>query len=127
MEVQTSVQQRTTQPGGQEDLLAPQSDTLGSIATGVNAAEGKQDENDAPSPAQVVGVGVLIAATAIIVGVFGAGFMRKRIEQTVRRLSRRVVDGSYDINVPLMLPVAIAEALREMLVGRRVMAPPPAD
>lgn len=124
MAVQPSVQQRATQIGSQEDRLVSRSATPGSITTGVNASEGKQDENGAPSTSEVVGVGVLIAATAIIAGVFGAGFMGKRIEKTVRRLSRRIVDSSYDINIPLMLPLAIAETLREMLVGRRVMAPP---
>jgi hypothetical protein len=135
MTVQTSVQQHVAQPDLKEDLLASHSadqsmtreQQQGSIAEGLREAKGEQDRNVATTTPAVGGVGVLIGVALVIVGVFVAGLMGITTEQAVRRLFRRVVDSSYDINVPLLLPVAVVETVREMLVGRRVMAPPPGE
>lgn len=59
----------------------------------------------------------ILAASAL----FAAGFMRPQLERALRRLFERVVD----MDVPLMLPVYMAEAVQELLVERRMIAKRP--
>lgn len=72
----------------------------------------------ARSAAIDVGVAAVVAAT-----LFVAGLMRSRIERVVRRL----IENAEDIDVPLSLPIAVVETVREVLADRRIVAESSAD
>lgn len=61
-----------------------------------------------------------LACVAILVvsALFVAGFMRPQLE----RILRRLVEQIEDMDVPLMLPVYIAEVAQELLTERRMIA-----
>jgi len=67
----------------------------------------------------------LIAGGAILVAValFAAGFMRTGIEQALRR----VVDRFAEVEVPVVLPLTIAETVRELRTDKRIMSEARAD
>lgn len=113
------ISQTSIQPQAPSHVQPP-----GSSATGENIASGTPDADGGPSTTQVAGAGILVAAMALIVTVFVAGFMRTRVERGVRHTYRRLADIADDIDVPLLLPLTIVETIREVLAGRRVMAPP---
>lgn len=92
-----------------------------SAADDMKLAEEKQDANGRTSAAQFAGAGMLIAAVAIILGVFGAGFMRTRVERGFRHLFRRLADSAENIDIPLLLPLTLVETLLELLADRRIM------
>ncbi len=131
MTAQTSIQQRAAPSGGQVDLLtshgaaqAMGQQQPGSFTPGLGEAQGEHDGHGDIHTAKVASVSLLVAGAAIIVTVFAAGFMRTRVERGLGRLFRRIADSADEIEVPLLLPLTIAETIREVLAGRRVMAPP---
>ncbi len=131
MTAQTSIQQRATQSGSRVDLRASPSaaqDTSQpqpvNVSQASGEAQGERDGTGNVNTAKVAGVSLLVAGAAIIVAVFAAGFMRTRVERGFRRLFRRIADSAEEIEVPLLLPLTIAEVIREVLTDRRVMTPP---
>ncbi|HEU5442016.1 MAG TPA: hypothetical protein VFU88_22235 [Ktedonobacterales bacterium] len=74
--------------------------------------------NRATTVALQVGVPILVASALIL-----AGLMRPRIEHGLRRL----VEKAADMHVPVLLPVAIAESVREVINSRRAFAETTAD
>ena len=54
-------------------------------------------------------------ALLVVITLFVAGFMRIRTERAARRMLEKV----EDIEVPLLLPVTIAETAWELVAGRR--------
>ncbi len=113
MTTQTSVQQRAAPSVGQVDLPASH-----------GAPQGERDGQENINTAKVASISLLVAGAAIIVTVFAAGFMRTRVERGLGRLFSRIADSAAEIEVPLVLPLTIAETIREVLAGRRVMEPP---
>jgi hypothetical protein len=69
---------------------------------------------------RVIGTTALVAGGVLLVaaGLFAAGFMRSPIEQALRRL----VDRIEVIELPLALPLTIAEIIRETRANSRIMA-----
>lgn len=131
MTAQTSIQQRATQSDAPVDLQAPHSAAQGtsqpqsvSVSHGSGEAQGEGNGTGNVNTAKVAGVSLLVAGAAIIVAVFAAGFMRTRVERGLGRLFRRIAESAEEIEVPLLLPLTIAEMIREVLTDRRVMAPP---
>ena len=127
MAVHDSAIQRAAQPDAQEDLLASQSATQNmtlpqqddSCAFRESPTRGKQGEHRPAGDTERVGrTSVLVAGGAILVAVaiFGAGFMRAPIEQALRRLRDRI----EVVEVPLVLPVTIAETVRELRADSRI-------
>lgn len=82
------------------------------------AGSGKQGQKRSPSTANQFarttardgGMALLVVIT-----LFVAGFMRIRTERAARRMLERV----EDIEVPLLLPVTLAETAWELVAGRR--------
>lgn len=129
MAVHESANQRAAQPDAQAELLAPQSATQNmtlpqqdeSLAQRESPMQGKQgDHRLACDAAHVERATVLIAGGAILVAVaiFGAGFMRAPIEQALRRLRERI----EIVDLPLVLPITIAETVRELRTDSRIMS-----
>jgi hypothetical protein len=129
MAVHESANQRAAQPDAQEDLLAPQSATQSmtlpqqdeSLVQRESPTQGKQGEQRLAGDAEHVGrATVLVAGGAILVAVaiFGAGFMRTPIEQALRRLRDRIAI----VDLPLVLPITIAETVRELRTDSRIMS-----
>jgi hypothetical protein len=134
MAVRESVEQRAARTHAQKDLLASQSATLnmtqpqqeGSIAIRKRGVPGKQGETQLAGNAEhVARTTTLIAGGAILVTValFAAGFMRTGIEQALRR----VVDRFAEVEVPIVLPLTIAETVRELCTDMRIMSEARAD
>jgi len=134
MAVQETVEQRAARTHAQKDPLASQSATLnmtppqqeGSVAIRKSEAPGKQGETQLAGKAEhVARTTTLIAGGAILVAValFAAGFMRTGIEQALRR----VVDRFAEVEVPVVLPLTIAETVRELRTDKRIMSEARAD
>ncbi len=130
MAAQTSIQQRP-KPNIQEDHPATltmtevttentvQLDRRGAVhdATMLGVRGGKRPVPPAERFTQSTAA-LACAAILVISALFIAGFMRPQLERTLRRL----IDHIEDMDVPLMLPVYIAEAAQELLAERRMVA-----
>ena len=134
MALQESVEQRAARTHIQKDPLASQSATLnmtppqqeGSVAIQKSGVPGKQGETQLAGNAEhVARTTTLIAGGAILVAValFAAGFMRTGIERALRR----VVDRFAEVEVPVVLPLTIAETVRELRTDMRIMSETRAD
>jgi hypothetical protein len=134
MAVQESAEQRAARTHAQKDLQASQSATQnmsqpqqeGSVAIRTSGVPGKQVETQlVGSVEHVARTTTLIAGGAILVAValFAAGFMRTGIEQALRRFVERV----EEVDVPVLLPVTIAETVRELRTDMRIMSEMRAD
>jgi hypothetical protein len=134
MAVQESVEQRAARTHAHKDLLASQSATLnvtppqqeGSVAIRKSGVPGKHRETQLAGNAEhVARTTTLIAGGAILVAValFAAGFMRTGIEQALRRFVERV----EEVEVPVLLPLTIAETVRELRTDMRIMSETRAD
>lgn len=115
MTIQTSIPQRAAPSGGQEDVLA----SFGAAQGASREPQRERVENVTPTTPAGGGGGILVAAVLIFAAVFVAGFMRTRVERGVRRLSRRLGDRAANIDVPLALPLAVADTIRQVLAERR--------
>jgi hypothetical protein len=134
MAVQESAEQSAARTYAQKDLQASQSATQnmtppqqeGSVATRKSGVPGKKGETQLVGSAEhVARTTTLIAGGAILVAValFAAGFMRTGIEQAFRRFVERV----EEVDVPVLLPVTIAETVRELRTDMRIMSEMRAD
>ena len=129
MAIRGSVEHGVARPDGQKDLLASQSATQSmtlpqqgqSHVEQERSKQGKQGEQPpAGSTEHVERATALLAGGAILVavGLFAAGFMRRPIEQAVRRLADRL----EGVELPLVLPATIAETVRELRTDMRIMS-----
>ena len=134
MAVQESAEQRAARTHAQKDLQASQSATQniiqpqqeGSVAIRKSGVPGKQGETQLVGSAEhVARTTTLIAGGDILVAValFAAGFMRTGIERALRR----VVDRFAEVEVPVVLPLTIAETVRELRTDMRIMSETRAD
>jgi hypothetical protein len=134
MAVQESVEQRAARTHAQKDPLASQSATLnmtqqqqeGSVAIRKSEVPGKQGKMQLAANAEhVARATTLITGGAILVAValFAAGFMRTGIEQALRRF----VDRFEEVEMPVLLPLTIAETVRELRTDMRIMSETRAD
>jgi hypothetical protein len=134
MAVKESVEQRAARTHAQKDPLASQSATLnmaesqqeGNVATRKSGMPGKLGKTQLAGNAEhVARTTTLIAGGAILVAValFAAGFMRTGIEQALRRFVERV----EEVEVPVVLPLTIAETVRELRSDMRIMSETRAD
>ena len=134
MAVRASVEQHAARPDAQKDLLAAQSATQDvtppqhqeNLVEREGAEQGKQGEQQPAGEAELVlGAAALVVGGALVVAaaLFAAGFMRRPIEQALRRLVDRV--GCTEL--PLVLPATIAETVRELRANSRIMSEMRAD
>jgi hypothetical protein len=134
MAIRASVEHGVARPDAQKDPLASQSAAQSmtrpqqdqSCIEQESSKRGKQGEQPPTGNAEhVVRASALLAGGAILVavGLFAAGFMRRPIEQAVRRLADRL----EGVELPLVLPATIAETVREIRANSRIMAEMRAD
>jgi hypothetical protein len=134
MAIRASVEHGVARPDAQKDLLAAQSAAQSmtlpqqdqSRVEQERSKQGKQGEQPPAGRAEHgVRASALLAGGAILVaiGLFAAGFMRRPIEQAVRRLADRL----EGVELPLVLPATIAETVREVRASSRIMAEMRAD
>ena len=134
MAIRPSIEHGVARPDAPKDLLASQSATQSmtlpqqdqSRVEQERSKQGKQGEQPpAGSTEHVERATALLAGGAILVaiGLFAAGFMRRPIEQAVRRLADRL----EGVELPLVLPATIAETVREVRASSRIMAEMRAD
>lgn len=136
MAIHASVKQPVAPPSAKNDLLASRGATPQNtitqqqeeaLAQRESPAEGKHGEQQSTehvehaieTAALLTGGAILVAAIAI----FAAGFMRRPIEQALRRLLYRIEAAE----LPLALPVTIAETIRELRDSSRIMSEMRAD
>ena len=134
MAIRGSVEHGVARPDSQQDLLASQSATQSMTLPQQDQSRVEQERSKqekqveqalAGSVEHVARATALLAGGAILVaaGLFAAGFMRRPIEQAVRR----IVDSIQGVELPLVLPATIAETVREVCASSRIMAEMRAD
>jgi hypothetical protein len=98
----------------------------GSVAIRRRGMPGKSGETQLVSNAEhVARTTTLIAGGAILVAaaLFAAGVMRTGIEQALRRF----VETVGEVEMPVLLPLTIAETVRELRTDMRIMSEMRAD
>jgi hypothetical protein len=128
MAARASVERRLARPDAQEETLASQSATRTStpqqqeerLARREPQTQEKQRERrPAGDAGHMTGTTVLVAGGALLAAaLFAAGFLRVPIEQALRRL----VDRIEVVQLPLVLPITIAETVQELRANSRVMS-----
>jgi hypothetical protein len=134
MAIRGSVEHGVARPDAQKDLPASHSATQSMTLPQQDQRRAEQERSKqekqveqalAGSVEHVARASALLAGGAVLVaiGFFAAGFMRRPIEQTVRRLADRL----EGVELPLVLPATIAETIREVRANSRIMAEMRAD
>lgn len=137
MATQMPVEQRSAQPvvpAVQEDLLSSHSTTPATArpqhakirtesmpaVQAVPVATGPSRTAENATAIALVAVGLAVLAAGAL---FAGGLCRTRLESTLHR----VIDSTYEMRIPMLLPVTLVETAYELLAGKQEVSSFTAD
>lgn len=132
MTAQTSIEQRQAQPTIHEAHSAPLATTESTTESVTQRGEEHLAQDGAAMPKKrgrklqipsaqrdTPSTAILVCGAILVISaLFAAGFMRPQLERALERLFHAV----ENMDVPVMLPVYIGEAVQELLVDRHMIA-----